>query len=147
MKISKLLFNFSFILTGMTILISCSNDKKSEKSMAPKGMNDPQMVKYIVLKDTTISETIQITGTVQAEESIDLRTEMSGKITKILFTEGSKVKQGDVLLKINDEELKAQIDRAKARLQLATEQEFRQKTLLNKEAISQQEYDLVYTEL
>ncbi len=147
MKISRLIVKFSLLIIVSALLYGCTNDKKSEKQMAPKGMNAPQLVTYIVLKDTSISETIQITGTVQAEESIDLRTEMSGKITKILFAEGSKVKQGDLLIKINDEELKAQIDRAQARLQLATEQEFRQKTLLKKEAISQQEYDLVYTEL
>ena len=43
--------------------------------------------------------------------------------------------------------MKAQKDRAEARLKLATEQEYRQRTLLKKEAISQQEYDLVFTEL
>jgi membrane fusion protein (multidrug efflux system) len=147
MKISKLVIKFSLIIIVSSHFYSCSNDKQTEKTMGTKGMNVPQLVKYIVLKDTTISDIIQITGTVRAEESIDLRTEMSGKITKIVFEEGTNVKQGALLIKINDEELKAQIDRAQARLQLATEQEFRQRALLQNEAIAEQEYDLVFTEL
>ncbi len=147
MKINTLKLIYLLIFSSFYLFTSCSKEKKAEKTGPPKGMNMPQMVKYIVLKDTSISESIQITGSVLAEESVDLRSEMSGKITKIAFNEGGNVKQGDLLIKINDEELKAQLDRAQARLQLAKEQEYRQKTLLAKEAISQQEYDLVYTEL
>ena len=140
MKIKLLILSVAF-------LSACSGDKKQMKPDAAKGMNAPQIANYIVLKDTSLKEVIQITGTIQAEESVDLRAEMSGKITKVLFKEGSTVKQGDVLVKINDEELKAQYNRANARLKLAQEQEYRQKVLLNKEAISQQEYDIVNTEL
>lgn len=140
MKIKLLILSVAF-------LSACSGDKKQVKPDAAKGMNAPQIANYIVLKDTSLKEVIQITGTIQAEESVDLRAEMSGKITKVLFKEGSTVKQGDVLVKINDEELKAQYNRANARLKLAQEQEYRQKVLLNKEAISQQEYDIVNTEL
>lgn len=140
MKIKLLILSVAF-------LSACSGDKKQMKQDAAKGMNAPQIANYIVLKDTSLKEVIQITGTIQAEESVDLRAEMSGKITKVLFKEGSTVKQGDVLVKINDEELKAQYNRANARLKLAQEQEYRQKVLLNKEAISQQEYDIVNTEL
>ncbi len=140
MKIKLLIFSVAF-------LAACSGDKKQMKSDVTKGKNSPQIVNYIVLKDTSLKEVIQITGTIQADESVELRSEMSGKITKVLFKEGSKVNQGDVLVKINDEELKAQYNRAIARLKLAQEQEYRQKILLNKEAISQQEYDIVNTEL
>ncbi len=147
MKINKLNLVCVLVFYSFYLMSSCTKEKKIDKQGASKGMNMPQIVRYMVLKDTSISETIQITGTVLAEESIDLRSEMNGKITKIAFQEGSNVKQGDLLIKINDEELKAQLDRAQARLQLAKEQEYRQKTLLSKEAISQQEYDLVFTEL
>jgi membrane fusion protein (multidrug efflux system) len=147
MKINQLFISLTLVLLSVFLFLGCSNEKKEGKMMPGKGMNAPQLVKYIVLKDTSISETIQITGTVQADEEIDLRAEMSGKVIKILFTEGTKVQQGDLLIKINDDELKAQKDRAEARLKLATEQEYRQRTLLKKEAISQQEYDLVFTEL
>lgn len=130
-----------------TFLASCSGNNKQTKPEMGKGMNAPQIANYIVLRDTTLKEVIQITGTIQAEESVDLRAEMSGKVTKVIFKEGTSVKQGDLLVKINDEELRAQYNRTVARLKLAEEQEYRQRILLKKEAISQQEYDMVYTEL
>lgn len=130
-----------------TFLASCSGNSKQNKPEMGKGMNAPQIANYIVLRDTTLKEVIQITGTIQAEESVDLRAEMSGKVTKVIFKEGTSVKQGDILVKINDEELRAQYNRTVARLKLAEEQEYRQRILLKKEAISQQEYDMVFTEL
>ncbi len=130
-----------------TFLAACSGNSKQTKPDANKGMNAPQIANYIVLKDTTLKEVIQITGTIQAEESVDLRAEMSGKVVKVVFKEGTFVNQGDLLVKINDEELRAQYNRTVARLKLAEEQEYRQRILLKKEAISQQEYDMVFTEL
>ena len=141
------MMKINLLILSATLLVACSSDKKQSKPDAMKGMNAPQVANYIVLQDTTIKEVIQITGTVQAEESVDLRPEMSGKIIKVYFKEGSSVREGDVLVKINDEELRAQYNRANARLKLAQEQEYRQKVLLNKEAISQQEYHVVNTEL
>ena len=146
MKIKQLNMHAALFLSIGLTLGACSNAPKHNQTMG-KGMNAPQVANYIVLHDTTIQDVIQITGTIQAEESVALRPEMSGKVVKVLFNEGSSVKQGDLLLKINDEELKAQYQRAAARLKLAEAQEYRQRVLLKKEAISQQEYDVVNTEL
>lgn len=147
MKINTLLKQSISLISIISLFTACSGDKKSGKMQNAKGMNAPQIANYIVLRDTTLSETIQITGTIEANESVDLRAEMTGKVKSILFSEGTRVNKGDLLVKINDDELKAQFDRAKARLKLAEEQEYRQRTLLKKEAISQQEYDMVFTEL
>ncbi len=149
MKIKTLRYKsiiLSFLIVG--VLVSCNkSDSASNKKASDGKMNQKVAANYLVLSDTTIKESIVITGNIQAEESVDLRTESAGKVTKIFFSEGAKVKQGELLLKINDQELKAQYDRAKARQKLAEEQEYRQRILLKKEAISQQEYDIVFTEL
>lgn len=126
---------------------ACTGGNKQAIPNLKNGMNAPQVVNYAVLNDTLIKEVIQITGTIQAEEQVDLHTEMSGKVTKIFFKEGVIVKQGDLILKLNEDELRAQSNRAYARLKLAEEQEYRQRILLKKEAISQQEYDIVNTDL
>jgi membrane fusion protein (multidrug efflux system) len=149
MNIKTLKFK-SLILSILliTLFIACNKSDSASNKKAPGSKMTPQVAaNYIVITDTTLKESIVITGNVQAEESVDLRTESAGKVIKIYFSEGAKVKQGELLLKINDQELKAQYDRAKARQKLAEEQEYRQRILLNKEAISQQEYDIVFTEL
>ena len=61
---------------------------------------------------------------------------------KIYFTEGTNVSKGQVLLKVNDIELRAQLSQAQTRQSLASENERRAKLLLQKEAISQEEYDV-----
>jgi len=82
-----------------------------------------------------------VTGSVHSNESLELKSEISGKITKIMFKEGSLVKKGDVLIQINDEEIKAQLLKERYNRKLNEDNEFRQRKLLEKDAISQEEYD------
>src|SRR5690606_16479753 len=66
---------------------------------------------------------------------------ISGVVERVNFTEGAQVRSGQVLLKINDSELQAQLGEANTKKSLAAENERRAKLLLEKEAISQEEYD------
>lgn len=75
-------------------------------------------------------------------EQVELRSEVSGVVQAISFREGSLVSKGQVLVKVNDIELKAQLIQAKTRENLAKENERRAQLLLQKEAISQEEYDM-----
>ncbi|MEZ4999515.1 MAG: efflux RND transporter periplasmic adaptor subunit [Bacteroidales bacterium] len=66
---------------------------------------------------------------------------------QILFKEGTHVSKGDLLGKINDRHLQAQLLKLEAQLKLVTEKEFRQRSLLSRDAISQESYDQVVTEM
>ncbi|MDZ7604471.1 MAG: efflux RND transporter periplasmic adaptor subunit [Cyclobacteriaceae bacterium] len=94
-----------------------------------------------------MENTIKITGAVQANESVALSSEISGKIEKLLFKEGQRVKKGEALLTINDDEILAQVERLKFTQKLNEEIEFRQRQLLEKQAISREEYDIALTTL
>ena len=87
------------------------------------------------------------TGTTLANEMVELRSEISGRITEIRFEEGRRTQKGDLLLKINDSELKAQLRRAEYRRNLAQIRESRTSDLLSRNAVSQEEYDTVLNEL
>lgn len=100
-----------------------------------------------IVKPQTLENNVNTTGTVIANEEVELRSEISGKITGIFFREGSDVHIGDLLVKINDEELKAQLERAKYKLKLLEDREYRQKVLLQREAISREDYDVSLNEL
>jgi membrane fusion protein (multidrug efflux system) len=67
--------------------------------------------------------------------------------TDILFAEGSAVKEGDLLVKINDSELLAERRRATFRLNLAEQREERQQALLERGGISQDDYDATLNEV
>ena len=96
---------------------------------------------------TSMSELIYSTGTLKPDEEVDLSFETSGKIVKINFTEGTRVKKGDLLAKINDLPLQAQLDKLEVQLKMAEAKEFRQKSLLDRDAISQESYDQIQTDV
>ncbi len=100
-----------------------------------------------ITKPETLENEVNTTGTVLANEEVELRSEISGKIIKIFFREGSNVNRGELLVKINDEELRAQLERARYRVKLLEDREYRQKVLLQREAISREDYDVSLNEL
>ena len=94
-----------------------------------------------VVKATSLADEVASTGSVLAEESVVVRTEIAGRITSLHFREGQSVGKGQLLFTINADETRAQLQKLRANLQLFQDQEKRQRTLLVKEYISQQEYE------
>jgi membrane fusion protein (multidrug efflux system) len=112
-----------------------------------KAVKGPLPVKAYIIKSEKLGNSVLTSGTVLANEEVALISEVSGKITRIAFKEGSHIKAGDLLVKINDSELRASLSRAKYRVELLQDREGRQKQLLKKEAISQEDYDVSLNEL
>lgn len=107
----------------------------------------PLAVEAYLVQPDTINDNIFSTGTLIANEEVELASESSGIISEIYLKEGAEVKKGDLLVKINDSDLKAQLNRADFRLNLAEDREKRQKQLLEKGGISQEEYDATLNEV
>lgn len=104
-------------------------------------------VETVVLEPETLDYKIRTSGSLQAIETVDLRTEIPGQIARISFEEGGTVQSGSLLLKINDRELQAEKQRAQYRLNLAELREERQARLLERGGVSQQEYDVTLNEV
>jgi membrane fusion protein (multidrug efflux system) len=100
-----------------------------------------------LINPTHLSELINSTGTLRPDEEVDLSFETSGKIVGINFTEGTRVKKGDLLAKINDKPLQAQLEKLQVQLKMTEAKEFRQRSLLDKDAISQESYDQIQTDV
>jgi membrane fusion protein (multidrug efflux system) len=94
-----------------------------------------------------LTERLAATGTVRANEQVEIVSEISGKISEISFEEGSRVAQGALLLKIDDSELLAERQRALYRVELAERAEARQQQLLDEGVISSETYDVALGEL
>jgi membrane fusion protein (multidrug efflux system) len=107
------------------------------------GGGQPLPVNVIQLKKETLSNQLQVSGTILPNESVDLKPEISGLVTRINFKEGQYVTKGTPLVYLNDDELQAQFQRLQYTQKLFQTQENRQKQLLAREAISQEEYDIV----
>jgi len=87
------------------------------------------------IRDTVV-DAIAATGQIEAIQSIELRPEVSGRITEILVREGQEVADGTPLFKVDDAELKAQVAQAEAERQLARQALERTKQLITQNASS-----------
>lgn len=87
------------------------------------------------IRDTVV-DAIAATGQIEAIQSIELRPEVSGRITDILVREGQEVASATPLFKVDDAELKAQTAQAEAERQLARQALDRTKQLISQNASS-----------
>ncbi|MFD1769753.1 efflux RND transporter periplasmic adaptor subunit [Sphingobacterium suaedae] len=135
---------FSSLLVVVGILVGyriITNKDKSKENSIEAGRSDAK-VYGIVVQGKPFSDFLSLSGSIEPNEIVDLRSEISGIVEAINFSEGGIVNNGQTLVQINDAELKAQLAQAKTRNNLAAENERRAKLLLEKEAISQEEYDI-----
>lgn len=110
--------------------------------------NDRRLaVRAMVLEPQSFDNNIRATGTVLADEDVVLRPEVSGRVTGLYFREGDRVSEGDLMVKINDSELQAELRRAEYRRNLAKLREERLASLIERNATAQDEYDVALNEL
>jgi membrane fusion protein (multidrug efflux system) len=115
-----------------------NGEKKEEKGKDKK----PVAVAGIIVRPRSFSDNLSLSGSIEANEQVDIRSEVSGVVESINFSEGAEVSAGQPLFKVNDIELRAQLGKARTAQNLASENARRAKLLLDKEAISKEEYDI-----
>lgn len=107
----------------------------------------PLKVSTFLVEPTAYTETISSTGTVRADEGVELQAETNGKVVSINFVEGSAVKEGDLLVKLNDSDLRANLDRYNYSKQLAEVRFRRYEQLLEQKVVTQDEFDSALNEV
>lgn len=100
-----------------------------------------------VLRPESVSQQLTVSGSMIPANEVRLTSEAAGKITSLPLQEGQPVQKGELLVKINDNELQARLSKAQSQKKLLEQQVERNKKLLEKEGISQEEYDQKKTEL
>lgn len=128
----------SLPLIGMLLLSACDSD---DEKAATGGTAQPMAVQVHVLKGEPLTNAFTTTGTLRANEQVELRSELSGRVTHIGFDEGARVKAGQVLVRINNDDLVAQLRKAEADLDLALSTEKRQQQLLDVKGVSEQAFE------
>ena len=99
-----------------------------------------------IIKPESMTDEITVIGTLLPDEEVDLSFETSGKIVEINFMEGSAVKKGQILAKVTDRQLQAELQRLQAQVKLAEDRVYRQQALLKRDAVSQEAYEQVRTD-
>ena len=129
------------IIAGLVTYRLIENSEKDAENALSQRRVDSKIYGMVVT-GKPFSDFLSLSGSIEPNEVIGLRSEISGIVEELNFSEGGNVSKGQLLIKINDAELKAQLAQAKTANSLAGENERRAKLLLEKEAISQEEYDI-----
>jgi membrane fusion protein (multidrug efflux system) len=143
-------FNRSVFLLAVTVLaaLSSCSKKKDEKAAAPGGSagarrpQGPISVDGYIVRQSSVSEQIEVPGSLLPYEETSIRAEVGGRIIELNINEGSHVAKGTLLVKLFDKDLQAQLKKLQVQLQINEKTEERNKELLKINAISQQDYDL-----
>lgn len=148
------IIGIAVLILGMVFLPKIKSLFSSESQPLPassKAGGRPQQqlsVAATILQPQLLQSDVYIArGVLLPEDEVDLTFESSGKITQIHFKEGAYVNQGALLAKVNDAPLQAELRKLQTQLPLAQDRVSRQATLLEKDAISQETFQAVTTEL
>lgn len=130
-------------------LQACGDSSSEAKANSkPANGNAPSIKASAVIADvTTTRERIASTGTVLADEEVELQSEISGRIDEIFFEEGELVPKGKLLMRLVNDDLRAEVRKLEYELKLQEDREERQRKLLDIKAVSQEVYDTELNQL
>jgi membrane fusion protein (multidrug efflux system) len=137
---------FFVAFSGLVLMSSC---KKSEtKATNTPAQNPAAMpVNVFVAVNKDLTDNVISSGTLLAAEQLEIHPEISGRITMLNIQEGRQISKGTLLVKLYDGDLQAQLQKLYAQKENDEKNEQRAKQLLARDAASQQDYDLVSTQL
>lgn len=135
------LYRFAVIILVLTAAVSCQS-KKTPLQANNNRSTGPMVVDGFLVTPQSISDKIEVPGSLMPAEETQIRTEVSGRVVRLNVQEGTTVKQGELLLKLFDQDLQANLKKLQVQLEIAKKNEERLRELLAINGISQQDYDL-----
>jgi membrane fusion protein (multidrug efflux system) len=131
------------ILITLFSIVSCGGKKKKITANSTN-TNRPSTMKVdgYVVRPQSYGESIEVPGSVIANEVTEVHPETSGRLVYLNVAEGKYVGKGTLLAKLYDGDLQAQLKKIQIQLSIASKTEERQSQLLKIQGISQQDYDL-----
>lgn len=136
---------YSFILIGMFTYLGCGRNSRSN----PNNKKDDDLVVPVEIAAVTsgdIAAYFSGTATIEAEEETEVVAKVGGVVEKILVEEGDFVNAGDILAKLDDEQIAVQLAQAKANLKklesnYQRNMDLHKKSLVSTEVFQQVKYE------
>jgi membrane fusion protein, multidrug efflux system len=132
----------SLLVFASQLLVGCDGKPAARSAPPPPSVTVAHPLQKVIV------EWDEFTGRFTAVESVEVRARVSGFIDSVHFKEGQIVKQGDLLFIIDPrpyrnavEQAKADMDRAKARLEIATLDVQRAAPLVRSQSVTEREFD------
>ncbi len=128
----------NFVVILLFFYVSACSDKKGP--VQPKS-TPPPTVDVLIAETRAMSNTLEVNGTVVANEYVELHPEASGRLTYLYVPEGKLIKKGTLIAKVYNADLQAQVEKSKVALDLAKKTEERDRKLLEVNGVNQADYD------
>lgn len=131
----------TFTLTFLAAATALSGCKKAA---APGAGGPPSFAVQAIVVEARVqpvSESLSLVGDVAANEMVEIKSETDGTIEEIPFTEGQRVKQNDLLLRLDDTKLAASAAQAEANFKVSEANYERAQQLFRDKLVSAQEFD------
>ena len=128
---------FYFFPILLLFLVACGKKEKKTTQTATAGSARQMVMKvdgYIV-RPQLFGETIEVPGSILANEMTEIHPEVSGRIVRLNVREGQFVSRGTLLAKLYDGDLLAQLNKLQVQLSIAQKTEERQAELLRIQGI------------
>jgi len=140
-KLMHLLKKYTHAAFSVFILIISLASCKEKKDLSKPKAAAEIIVDVLVASTQSISNNLEVNGTVVANEYVELHPEASGRLIYLEVPEGKHVAAGTIIARVNDADLKAQVAKSKVQLDLALKTEDRYKQLVAVNGINQSDYD------
>ena len=138
------------LLTPCLLGVTLATCGPNERQAAPGAGMPPATVSTVAVRATSVPRMLDLPGRLASTRVAEVRAQVSGIIRERTFEEGSIVRKGDVLFRIDPAVYQADVDaktaalaRAEATRVQASKQSERTETLLEKQAASSAQYDIV----
>ncbi len=122
---------------------ACTDGERqgASKGGVPPGGGMTLPVEAVVVETGAVSRDVSAVGTLRANESVMIRSEIAGRIAAIHFQEGAAVAKNAPLISLDDAELRAQLAESAATVKLAELNFARAQEIFEKKLLSRQNYD------
>lgn len=125
----------------LLVLVVACRRPSDEQGRPSRASYELAAVEGYVVKPCRLDADLTAAGTLLPAEETTLYPEAAGRVVMLHLPEGRSVRQGELLVKLFDEDLQAQLKKTEAQLQQARLTEQRLGELLKVKGVSQQEYD------
>ncbi|MEO8664647.1 MAG: efflux RND transporter periplasmic adaptor subunit [Ignavibacteria bacterium] len=135
------------VLAALLIVPKLLSEKNKDLSGSRQNTDQVIPVDAYVIKPIDLENEVATVGTILANEEVEIKSELTRKISGIYFKEGSFVSKGKVLFKLDDADLLAGLNKLDLDEQLSVKQQDRNKQLLDKGLFTPDEYEIEQTNL
>src|ERR1044072_4418464 len=131
--------NSTGIIGIMALVMGCEGKAANVKLAA--AVSKAPIVDVMIAEPKAVDNAVDVNGTIVANEYVELHPEISGRMTTLHVPEGAKVQKGELIARIYDADLQAQLEKSKVLLDNYQKTEERDRQLLAINGINQSDYD------